>query len=94
MHGTLKQEVYTCVPEGLPNPNNLVCLLRKSIYGLKQASREWHGKLVEELLCQGFQQSKNDYSLFIRRHNGKMCIAAIYFDDVVLTREMLMQSPA
>lgn len=85
LHGVLKEEVYMRVPEGIHNPFNLVCLLRKSIYGLKQASREWHAKLVEELLCQGFVQSKNDYSLFIKRSNGLLCIAAVYVDDVILT---------
>lgn len=62
------------VPEGIPNPLNLVCLLRKSLYGLKQASREWHAKLYEELICQGFVQSKNEYSLVIKRHDNSYCI--------------------
>lgn len=46
-HGSLKEEVYMKVPDGIPNPLNLVCLLKKSLYGLKEASREWHTKLVE-----------------------------------------------
>ena len=73
------------MPDGIPNPHNLVCLLRKSLYGLKQASGEWHAKLVEELIHLDFVQSKNDYSLFIKKTNGKMCIAAVYVDDVILT---------
>lgn len=85
LHGSLKEEVYMRVPEDILNPLNLVCLLRKSLYGLKQASGEWHAKLVEELICQGFIQSKNDYSLFIKRHDNKICIAAVYVDDVILT---------
>lgn len=85
LHGTLKEEVYMQVPEGLPNPRNYVCRLKKSIYGLKQASREWHAKLVEELLCQDFLQSKNDYNLFIKKSGDLICIAAVYVDDVILT---------
>lgn len=84
LHGSLKEEVYMKVPDGIPNPFNLVCLLKKSLYDLKQASRERHAKLVEELLCQGFIHSKNDYSLFIKRHNGRLCITAVYVDDVIL----------
>lgn len=85
LHGNLKDEVYMLMPDGIPNPHNLVCLLRKSLYGLKQASGEWHAKLVEELIHLDFVQSKNDYSLFIKKTNGKMCIAAVYVDDVILT---------
>lgn len=85
LHGHLKMEVYMTVPEWVPNPLNLVCLLRKSIYGLKQASNKWHAKLVEELLDQGFVQSKNDYTLFVKRENNLICMVVVYVDDVILT---------
>lgn len=73
------------VLEGIPNLDNLICLLRKSIYGSKQVSCVWNSKLVTELLSQGFIQSKDDYSLFIKRHDGNICIADVYVDDVVFT---------
>ena len=85
LHGDLVEEVYMRVPEGIPNPLNLVCLLRKSIYGLKQASRVWNDRLVLELINQGFEQSKNDNSLFVKKQSGRICIAAVYVDDVILT---------
>lgn len=85
LHGDLSEEVYMKVPEGVPNPFNKVCKLKKLIYGLKQASREWHFKLTHILILEGFVQSKNDYSLYFRRRNELICIAAVYVDDVILT---------
>lgn len=55
------------MPEGVPNPQNLVCKLKKSRYGLKQASRQWFYKLTTALLSIGYVQSKNDHSLVIKK---------------------------
>ena len=44
LNGNLNEDVYMTQPEGFVNPNNArkVCKLRKSIYGLKQASQSWN----------------------------------------------------
>ena len=85
LHGDLLEEVYMTVPEGVPNPYNLVCRLRKSLYGLRQASRQWFDKLTDTLLLQGYTQSRNDYSLFIYKHGTDITILAVYVDDIILT---------
>lgn len=85
LHGDLHEEFYIKAPEGYPNPDKKVCKLIKSLYGLKQASRQWFAKLVGELLKLGFSQSKNDYSLFIKAHKDSIVIAAVYVDDMILT---------
>lgn len=91
LHGELHEEVYMKLPDGIPNPLNLVCRLKKSIYGLKQASRVWFAKLHHELLIQGFKQSKNDYSLFLKKTGDHMTIAAVYVDDILLTGDNLSE---
>ena len=74
------------IPDGLDNPSSTnVCKLKKSLYGLKQSSRQWFAKLTMELHHQGFVQSKNDYSLFIKRSSTTITIAAVYVDDIILT---------
>ena len=85
LHGDLHEEVYMKMPEGIPNPSNKVCRLQKSLYGLKQASRQWHAKLADFLKLQGYIQSKNDYNLFLNTSGTDLTIAAVYVDDILLT---------
>ena len=85
LHGDLHEDVYMKSPEGLIHAPNLVCKLNKSLYGLKQASRQWFAKLTLELLHQGFTQSKNDYSLCTKCTPTSFTNASIYVHDILLT---------
>ena len=54
LHGELDEEVYMEVPKGIPNPSNMVCRLKKFLYGPRQASRQWFGKLSSTSLSLGY----------------------------------------
>ncbi|XP_031279030.1 uncharacterized protein LOC116137478 [Pistacia vera] len=86
LHGDLHEEIYMDLPPGLRRQGeNMVCRLRKSLYGLKQASRQWNAKFTEALTNMGFTQSKHDYFLFTW-HKGTTVIALIiYVDDILIT---------
>jgi len=85
LHGELDEEVYIQMPKGIPNPNNKVCRLKKSLYGLKQASKQWFSKLKDTLISLGYAQSKSDYSLFLNKTSTYITIIAVYVDDILLT---------
>jgi len=42
LNGILKERVYMWQPEGFEDGTGCICLLVKSLYGLKQAGREWN----------------------------------------------------
>lgn len=67
LQGDLFEQVYITLPPGFASQGeHKVFRLLKSLYGLKQASRQWNLKLTNALIHSGFTQSKLDYSLFTK----------------------------
>lgn len=85
LHGFLDEEIYMTPPEGYTKASPKVCKLKKSLYGLKQASRQWNLELTKFLIGLGYTQSKHDYSLFIKAENGHFTPLLVYVDDILIT---------
>jgi hypothetical protein len=79
----LKEEIYMKVPEGLEHIGAVK--LNKSLYGLKQAGREWNANLHTTLTNAGLTQSKYDPCLY-EKFNGTTITALIvvYVDDILI----------
>jgi hypothetical protein len=74
------------VPEGVTcHKRNQVCKLKKSLYGLKQASRKWYEKLSNLLVIEGYTQSTSDYSLFTKKFDDHFIAILVYVDDIIVT---------
>ena len=66
LNGNLDEEIYMEQPEGfvLPRNENKVCKLIKSVYGLKQAPKQWHEKFDSIILEFGFEHNSVDKCIY------------------------------
>ncbi|KAI9162582.1 hypothetical protein LWI28_028704 [Acer negundo] len=88
LNGDLEEEVYMEVPPGLEtySKTNLVCKLKKSLYGLKQSPRAWFERFTKAVKRYGYSQCQTDHTLFVKHETaGKMAILIVYVDDIILT---------
>ncbi|GJV76461.1 ribonuclease H-like domain-containing protein [Tanacetum coccineum] len=86
LYGELEADVYMSIPERYFDDNDKrVCKLVKSLYGLKQAPIKWNEKLTSLLTDNGFVQSLNDFSLFVKNDKDVMLILFVYVDDIIAT---------
>ena len=59
-------------------------LLKRALYGTKQASRLWQNTLCEFLLSYGFERSTADPCVFRLSHDDNKIILGIYVDDIII----------
>jgi hypothetical protein len=84
---SLEEVVYMEVPLGYEHmfQEGHVLLLKKAIYGLKQASKAWRDKLAAYLKGNGFQQSVSDQCVYVHYDRSETVdyMMAVYVDDVI-----------
>ena len=63
LHMDLEEEIYMKQPKGfmVKGKKELVCRLKKSLYGLKQSPRLWYRKFDTYIRGLGFTRSKEDH---------------------------------
>lgn len=75
LKGDLEEEVYMKQPKGFSSNSgeHLVCKLKRSIYGLKQASRQWYLKFHETVSSFGFIENPMDQCIYQKVSESKIC---------------------
>ena len=84
--GELKEEIYMDQPEGFKE-GELVCRLKKSLYGLKQSPRVWNHKIHHFFTTTGFIQTNADHSIYINKDTGIMI--GLWMDDLIIVGKNL-----
>ena len=90
LYADVHEDLYMRMPPTMPRQdergNDLVVKLNKSLYGLRQAAREWNKLLVNFLRSWGFKQSTIDSCMFTYdAADGDVMRIAIWVDDLVIS---------
>ena len=87
LHGTLDETIYMQQPQGfeVKSDTEQVCLLKRSLYGLKQSPRQWYRRFDDFMKKQGFNRSNYDWCVYTKSlNNGKLIYLLLYVDDMLL----------
>nr|GEZ58711.1 retrovirus-related Pol polyprotein from transposon TNT 1-94 [Tanacetum cinerariifolium] len=86
LNGYLNEEVYMEQPIGFVNPKypNWVCKLKRSIYGLKQASRQWNKRFNDEIKKFGFTQNRDEPCVYLKANGSNITFLILYVDDILI----------
>lgn len=81
LYGDLDEEIFMKQPQGYEDGSENVCKLKRSLYGLKQASRVWNKKFTQFLKDFNLKATSSDCCVFVGKENDWKIILAIFIDD-------------
>jgi hypothetical protein len=85
LNGDLNEEVYMKQPEHFQLSDNpdLVCKMKKALYGFKKAPRAWYHRLDTYLKYKGFKRGIVDNNLYIKTEDNDFLIVLVCVDDII-----------
>src|SRR5208282_474578 len=90
LYGDLDEEIYIEQPEGyvVPGQEDLVLLLTKSLYELKQAPNVWFSTIASELVKLGYRKCESDHRIWAKfGPDGKCRYVILSMDDLLIMSE-------
>ena len=87
LHGDLKKEIYMDQPEGfkVKGKEHMIYKLKKSLYSLKQAPRQWYKKFNSFMVGHEYTRTNADHCAYVRKFpNDKFVILLLYVDDMLI----------
>ncbi|KAL2230649.1 UNVERIFIED_CONTAM: Retrovirus-related Pol polyprotein from transposon TNT 1-94, partial [Sesamum indicum] len=91
LHGDLDENIYMNQPFGFSDMSkpDYVCLLKKSLYGLKQSPRQWNKKFDVFMLSLKFTRSNYDHCLYFKYVDNTPIFLVLYVDDMLIASPSL-----
>ena len=104
LNADIDEDIWVKIPEGtkLATNDDGIYKLRKSLYGFKQASRNWNNDINQYLIDNGFTRLEADPCIYGENtetvvngiKNTKYLMVALYVDDLLIagsTKNMVTQ---
>jgi len=87
LSGEQNKDIYMDKPLGFETKGQerKICKLKRSIYGFKQASRQWNVKFHQAILKDGFTMMEKDHCIYLKCSNNSFIILSLYVDDILIT---------
>ena len=85
LHEELEEVIYMDQPLGFVEGKNKVCLLERSLYGLKQSLKQWYKRFDEYILKIWFERSKFDSCVYVKKvEDSVMVYLLLYVNDMLI----------
>ncbi|RDX71255.1 hypothetical protein CR513_49421, partial [Mucuna pruriens] len=86
LNGDIDETIYMMHPKNFVSNEykSMVCKLKKFIYGLKQASRQWYHKFHQVITSYGFEKNVVDDCIYHKFSGSKYIFLVLYVDDILL----------
>ena len=94
LNANIDEDIWVIIHEGtkLATNDDGIYKLRKSLYGLKQASRNWNNDINQYLIDNGFTRLEADPCIYVKNTETvvndttttKYLMVALYVDDLLI----------
>jgi Reverse transcriptase (RNA-dependent DNA polymerase) len=91
LNGPLDEEIYMKAPEGF-NYSAPFWRLRKGLYGLRQAGRQWYLTLHQAYSDLGYTRCESDWSVYTRHSASGSSMSATSVDDILIASDSKTES--
>jgi hypothetical protein len=94
LHGNLEEEIFMVQLEGFKQPGtkNLVCRLKKSLYGLKESPKQWYKKFDSYMIQIGYTRCEYDCYVYVRIfEDGSYIFLLLYVDDMLIAAKSMCE---
>lgn len=79
-----KEKVYIVAGEGFGELEGHTLIIVKALYGLRTSGLRWHERFADTLRNMGFQPSRADADVWMRRNGNIYEYIAVYVDDLAI----------